>query len=566
MIAWVPVGAAAALMAWKPRLAWRWMTGLPMDGPPGRPRYRTDASWNLPATKRLHPVPVIRWHWWRRRRRAAIRGGGTLAVLTLAEGLLTVPGWTLAALAVAAIIAAWLIVPRATRKVTGWQHHRTYELPTAASYRDAVGALPVRLAIEPDRSAVTIDLHPEFSGSPADIAAIDRVVAVKVRPGLEADWSGLAGRKPQVHYREPAQPPPRKIYLPDVRAALDASGPDELIAGLGVRRAPVLVSLQDDSPHLALSIGSGGGKTIGARWVAVQVLYKGGLVVVLNRKRIGYSWTKGLPNAAQAKELEDIGVMVLWLDGERMRRELVADNAADIEDEIHADVGPRILVVFEEMNLAIPPLKKIMPEAVDALGNLGFAGRQVRMHLMPIAQRYSAKAAGGGDLRATVGTRLLGRYDKDAWNMLAKSFAMPPMNNTPGRVQVVTSEVNECQMPKLTGREAHDLAVAGTVAACPAGSAGYPAMPFQCAQELVPVTARTAINPGPDHGIVLGRPPLDPYESDLITLREAADAGLWPSLAAARKASTRPGFPEPAGVRDLANLYDLGELKVRTGR
>ena len=171
MIAWVPVGAAAALMAWKPRLAWRWMTGLPMDGPPGRPRYRTDASWNLPATKRLHPVPVIRWHWWRRRRRAAIRGGGTLAVLTLAEGLLTVPGWTLAALAVAAIIAAWLIVPRATRKVTGWQHHRTYELPTAASYRDAVGALPVRLAIEPDRSAVTIDLHPEFSGSPADIGA-----------------------------------------------------------------------------------------------------------------------------------------------------------------------------------------------------------------------------------------------------------------------------------------------------------------------------------------------------------------------------------------------------------
>src|SRR6266496_6030522 len=115
LIAWVPVGAAAALMAWKPRLAWRWMTGLPMDGPPGRPRYRTDASWNLPATKRLHPVPVIRWHWWRRRRRAAIRGGGTLAVLTLAEGLLTVPGWTLAALAVAAIIAAWLIVPRATR-------------------------------------------------------------------------------------------------------------------------------------------------------------------------------------------------------------------------------------------------------------------------------------------------------------------------------------------------------------------------------------------------------------------------------------------------------------------
>jgi hypothetical protein len=135
------------------------------------------------------------------------------------------------------------------------------------------------------------------------------------------------------------------------------------------------------------------------------------------------------------------------------------------------------------------------------------------------------------------------------------------MNNTPGRVQVVTSDVEECQMPRLSGREAHDYALAGTVARCPES------MPFRCATAL-PVSPRTAINSGPDHGIVLGPGrPADPYE-DQVTLREAVeDAGLWPSLAAARKASTRPGFPEPLPeTRNGAFLYDLGELKVRTGR
>jgi hypothetical protein len=565
VITWLPVAAAVILAAAFPRPAWRWLTGLPLDGPPGRPRYRTDATWNRPGAKLLHPIPVTRWHWWRRRRRAAIRGGGTLAAVLLAEGLLVNRTATLAVLAAGTAAGIALSVRPAMRKVTGWRHHRMYVRPLEGGIRHELGAAPQRTAIEPDRSRVVIDLDPDFTGSPRDREAITRAVTTKVMPGLEPDWSGLGGRKPQVTFVRSPEPPPEKVRLADIRAAVDECGPDDLAAGLGRRRAPVLVSLQDDSPHLALSIGSGGGKTTGAKWLAVQVLYKGGLLVVLNAKRIGWAWTKGLPNCAQAKELTDIGGMLLWLDGERKRREAVADAAVDIEDEIHADVGARIMIVFEEMNLTVPALKKIMPEAVDALGNLGFAGRQSRMHLKMIAQRYSAKAAGGGDLRATVGTRLLGRYDKDAWNMLAKAFAMPPMNNTPGRVQVVTSEVEECQMPRLTGQEAHDYALAGTVAVCPAGSADYPAMPFRCAAELA-VPGRTALNPGPDHGVVLGRPPPDPYESDLITLREAAEAGLWPSLAAARKASTRPGFPQPVGTRDLANLYDLAELKVRIGR
>jgi hypothetical protein len=97
----LPPLVLAALVIWKPRHAWRWFTGNPLDGPPGRPRHRTNATWNRPATALLHPVPVIRWHWWRRRRRAAIRSGGTLGAVVLAWAAAVSLLWTAVVLALA---------------------------------------------------------------------------------------------------------------------------------------------------------------------------------------------------------------------------------------------------------------------------------------------------------------------------------------------------------------------------------------------------------------------------------------------------------------------------------
>ena len=47
------------------------------------------------------------------------------------------------------------------------------------------------------------------------------------------------------------------------------------------------MDLHADSPHLALSVGSGGGKTRTARLIGAQVAHKGGWVAVANLKRIG---------------------------------------------------------------------------------------------------------------------------------------------------------------------------------------------------------------------------------------------------------------------------------------
>jgi hypothetical protein len=195
------------------------------------------------------------------------------------------------------------------------------------------------------------------------------------------------------------------------------------------------------------------------------------------------------------------------------------------------------------------------PDAFEALGDLNFAGRAARLNMLAIAQRYSAKAAGGGDVRAAVNARLLGRYDKDAWMMLAKAFPMPAPNSTPGRVQVVTDEVREAQMPKVSGQDAHDFALSGVVALCPAD------MPCRCADGTY-VPRSQLVKTGPEQRVVpgTGTPALPPR---LVGLSEAVDDGVTSlSLAAIRKRQQRhpESFPAVRDHRGPEALYALSEL------
>jgi hypothetical protein len=190
------------------------------------------------------------------------------------------------------------------------------------------------------------------------------------------EWD-RSGAKPYVTFTSSRTP--ARVTLADIRDPLTNAGPDELVLGIGKRGQPIIISLHEDAPHVALSMGPGGDKTMTGRLADAQVLYKGGLLVVLNIKQIGYGWTRGLPNAIHARTLEEIAVMLAWLDSERQRREDVAYAAADQEDEIHANVGPRIFVIFEEQNLTMPGLRRQYPEAVEALGGcLTRAGRPGR--------------------------------------------------------------------------------------------------------------------------------------------------------------------------------------------
>jgi hypothetical protein len=310
--------------------------------------------------------------------------------------------------------------------------------------------------------------------------------------------------------------------------------------------------------------------------MAAQLLFHGALVMVLDIKLISHMWARGLPNVSYAGTPAEIESAMVWLAAEVSRRNKVALAGADVEGVVHARVGPRIFIIAEELNATQNRLKawwnrememKGRSPGSEALDEVMFLGRQVHINVLQIGQRLSVKATGSGDARENLGVLVFSDPTAAAWKMLCPQHVMPPASGHLGRLQVVTRKaVRETQGAYMTGRQARDFAVAGTVAVprpdmpCVAIPAGVPDMPALDAAA------------GPDHGFVTANPPLVPLgPAGAVTLKEAFAAGLFPTLEAAQRAAHRPGFPAVVGQRGRAHLYDVGDLaalrseKVRAG-
>jgi hypothetical protein len=550
---WHTLRERVAQVGW-PRLIVRWFLGVPWHG-----GHITDAGFHRPGVKVLTKVGHARKFWHRpAKHRFAIRTTETLTPLAAVWGWFYYRLWTEIAVCAAGAgglaYLGWRGWRSWQRRV--WRRSWLYPLhKTLAPMLDVPVAVSPQswLQLAPDRSRATIELPPGYR-SQRDMERIEEAVSATL--ALEAPdvaWD-RSGARPVVVFTKSATP--RRVKLADIIKAIEAAGADEIVLGLGKRGQPVSMDLFADSPHIALSVGSGGGKTRTARFIGAQALHKGANVIVLNIRQIGHNWARGLPNTAMAKRPEDIAAMLLWLDAERERREAVADAAADDEDNVHASVGPRLVVIFEEMNLTVPKLRRICPEAVEALANLFFAGRQVRINIVAIAQRLSAQTTGGGDARESIGCRLMGRYQVQTWKMLAAEHKMPEPSDKPGRLQVITSVIHECQVADITAAEAKQLALSGTVVPCSAD------MPLRC---LVPGVPGDAARPqitappaetGPLYPVT--DPPGTPPAVDGMSLRDVASLQVVPmSQGALKQARKRdPSFPQPAGYESQTALYD----------
>ena len=163
-----------------------------------------------------------------------------------------------------------------------------------------------------------------------------------------------------------------------------------------------------------------------------------------------------------------------------------------------------------------------------------------------IGQMLSARASGSGEARENIGIRILSRYTKRNWEMLAPEHAMPLASDINGRVQVVASgKVRQTQVASVTLAEARALALDGIVTPLPAGMPGATQVPA-----FAPAGQVTAAPDSPQRG------------THLITLTEAVRAGILPmSLAAARTARHRDkSFPLPAGLHGVAHAYRASDL------
>ena len=587
----VPVLLLAVLVNGKIRKpVTRFISGARMDG-----KDWTDATFLQPPTKALHPKAARSWwHWRPGWHRGAIRAGGLALVLALAAGLLLARTATIASAAAAlALLAgwcAWRISLGALRwkractwdpdhpwKSAGqalavpWVHYWHYKRPLRYALTEELGVPPGRLRVPFDRSRATVGLPPQFTGGDKKSEAVTRAVTTKL--ALEAPdpaWK-LHGYRPRVTFTL-SDPPPRLVTWEDLAAEIRAAKADELLNGVGRRAAVSKVSLELDSPHFGIISGSGGGKSVLAGFWLLQALMRGDIALILDAKRFSHPWAYKdmdaeyglLPNVGYCRTTSDLHDAMVWLGEELDRRNDVAERTITARGDVLGNVGPRIWIIAEEMNLAMAPLKAHWaairdPEydpkrspAFSGLGAVSYAGRAARMHLVVIGQMLTAAVLGGGDVRENIGARMLTRYTANSWKMQAGDIPMPPPPKTPGRWQfLVGSDVSEVQAPLIDMGQARELAVSGTVTPCPAG------MPGRSGVMSVPGPASSYI--APEQPFVVGQ---DVEVVAGLTVKEAIAEGIFGPLGleAARKRVQRAGLEANGQRGDGSYTYDRAQL------
>jgi hypothetical protein len=535
----------------------RWHLGKALDG-----QHRTNATWSRPATKALHVTGhAHRWHWQTERRRAAIRWGAEIVIALALLGWFKAraPTLVLLGLVAAAVVAG--IVMQIIYKVGSWRHEREYVNPLEATLTHAIGVPPVTIEIERADDSdsverVALEWAPEVEiGAPQQDRVLDAIATRLAIESPEAAWQITGRNRTAVFTR--SDPPPSEVSYEELRADVESAGANELIMGLGKKRALVSASLTGDSPHLGISIASGGGKSNLTAWLLIQRLRRGSLALILDAKYFSHPWAfkdidaeyGQLPNVAYAQRTWEMHDAMVWLGEEVERRTKVAERAVNSRGKILADVGPEIIVVCEELNLATDRLKQYWAEerekenpkrspAFAGMGAVAYAGRAVNMRLVVIGQMLTADVLGGGSVRENIGIRLLSRYQKNAWKMLAGDLPMPPAPSRPGHMQLVTGgTITEVQVPYVE-EQVRELVMTSEMAVCPSDMPGRSRHPL-----LIPVSGAPALETGPDQPVVLGPAPVP----RTFTLREAREEGILQlSEAAARKAAQRLGFPEPA--------------------
>jgi hypothetical protein len=328
--------------------------------------------------------------------------------------------------------------------------------------------------------------------------------------------------------------PPKDVGFDQLLEQLPKLDEWEFYLGQGAGGVPVTISLQDDSPHIALSAGSGAGKSVLAQLIAVQVLARGGRVIILDRKG-SHRWALGLAGVdycTRPEQMHDALVKAAALANDR--------NDAALHEEDGWDPGPRVLIICEELNATIGQLQRHWAAArekgdpkrspaVDALGDISFMGRSAKVNLLAIAQMLTARAIGGPEARENFGIRCMARYTVNAWKMLVPEASMPRASRTLGRWQIVVGgHADECQVVYLTTAQAREVAN-------PANGLDRP-------------LSRDVTGDG-----------------DKLTLQDACDTGVLPWKYAAAKQRISRGVgrvPQPRGQRGKAYLYARADLEA----
>lgn len=549
---WVLLEAVLALFVGIIRFIWRFATGNHLDGEP-----RTNAGWLERGDATLTKNgKASSWCYLPRLARAVIRWAVTLVAYLTHWGLSVAPTLTRAAWLLALLGVMGYVGLRAWRAYQIREHRNTYVIPMGQALGDFLGysdigsadkiekwlSLPLDFFTSEERPELIVSLSPAQHYDDKVKTAALKLIADKLGRGLdELDWAWKGmGRRPYITVRL-APKPPNTVTFADMKPLMEKASEAAPVMGIAARNKVISSDFDAEAPHVAVSAGSGAGKSVWGRTMIAQFLHFGAQVFVLDKKRVSQNWCANLPGVIYSKTGQKMHEILLQLEQELTRRYDIIDAATDPDN---ADVGPRIVIFFEEQNIGMKALKKYWLEvreksdpkkspAIDALDELLCAGRQAKIHVVSIAQLFTVQATGGDPVaRENYATRLMARATNNAWKMLLPECApFPKINRKRGRWFIGADGVaTEFQVAYFTEEEALEHATTGHVTVPVSWIPGSE-------QPQEPVT---------------DEPVTEEPAPALYSLREAVEAGLVGDLTydglRQRKSRDKENFPE--GVRE----------------
>ncbi|MFH8628010.1 pRL2-11 [Streptomyces vietnamensis] len=439
--------------------------------------------------------------------------------------------------------------------------HQALAAPLGISeHTDPSSYLHVPVAFADDDAEIRVDLPPHLGFNRDQVAEV--ILQKLALQNASFSWRP-AGRDPHLLVRKKDRPPASLgLEDPGVRDLLASAPESAPLIGLGAGGKTVSVDLDHDSPHVLISAGTGGGKSTILRTIACQFLHNGAQAHILDFKRISHTWARGIPGVNYCRDIADIHDALIQLGAEGHRRIRLAEQLGD--DVLATEperVGPRQVILLEEINATMTQLRRHWDKirtsqdpktspAIDALAEILFMGRQVRLHVLLVAQSATARALGGPEMRENFSTRILVRYTLNAWKMLVPEVhPAPKPTRHPGRVQVVLGGIaRETQVLNLSEAEARAWAMAS-------GDHGHPDLPTRAAAVASLRDMNTVGEAETEADLRVGG------EDPLVGLREAQRELEGTSLAALRWARRNdPEFPEHIGKAGVEYLYRLDEL------
>ncbi|MFF4484706.1 hypothetical protein ACFY1A_48265 [Streptomyces sp. NPDC001520] len=403
------------------------------------------------------------WHRWRYAARSAAR----VAALAAVWGLNTHTRPTVAVLAVTVpaglVLAAW----RGLKPLTDAQKYlpglwpalvQVLHLTTEQQKWGHAYWVAFPDDLSPKDASITMRLPLEFLGGEIDRATVAEVVRTRVPGEWVARWE-LKGAEHWVQFTHKPAPKPKPecpervgFFDTDIQAAIAECKKGEVVIGKDAFGKIIVKELGDgETPHWALSVGTGGGKSAFNQMVIAQLIRQGYHIIAVDVKRVSVENYKEVPGVHiynDPKNPQDMRRAIDWFKDE-------IDARTAVKEERRGTEFPGLLLIIEEANEfadiskdwwddnrkaradEFGPAERAADPIWGTVASGARLGRFVHGNILAVFQDLRDQALGGKGLRNLFRLKFMGNFNSNQWKNVIGTTPVPDSVDKAGRMMIV---------------------------------------------------------------------------------------------------------------------------------